>query len=360
MTRKKKIRVILLIAIPVVLIGMYLLQHYVIGSKPIEEPAPTQTRGGSRAIPVKVYVAQLQDPMGDTRVMAGSLLSNEEVDIASEIQGKVVEILFKEGSKVNKGDILVRVNDDDLQAQLKRYQFQEKTLKENVERQKILFEREAISQQAYDDIMTQYNVLLADIELLNVRIERTRIRAPFSGTIGFRTISEGSYIQIGASIAHLVDNSTLKVEFNIPERYIQAQLMGKQISFTTADDTDKVYHATVYAMEPRLEAETRSIILRARYVNVRDELRPGMSAWVSLPPVQSKPVIQVPTEAVVPSIDGMNLWVVKNGNPEMVPVEVGTRGQTSVEILKGITPGDSVIITGLMQLRPGLKIQVTE
>lgn len=362
-TRKKKIRLVLLIVIPLVLAGMYLLQQYVIGSgEPAAGPEAKSTtsgggKGGSRVIPVTVSLAAEREVADGIRAV-GSLMPNEEINVAGEVQGKVIEVLFKEGSPVTKGQVLVKINDDDLQAQLKRYQFQEKTLKENVERQRILFAKEAISQQAYDEVVTQYNMLLADIELLNVKIDRTQIRAPFGGTVGFRYISEGSYIQPGTQIVRLVDYNTLKVEFSIPEKYIGMKFIGKLATFTT-EGSDAVRKATVYAMEPRVDDKTRTIVLRALYNNSRGELRPGMSARVNIPTSQAAKVLMVPTEAVVPSLDGKGVWVVKGGAPELVPIETGNRSETTVEVLKGIVPGDSVIVTGLMQLRPGAQIKVT-
>lgn len=364
-TKKKKIRLVLLIVIPVVLVGMFLLQQYVIGrGKPAAEP-PTRTvgdkgakGGANRIIPVTVTVAEEEEVADGIRAV-GSLMPNEEVNIASEVSGKVTEISFKEGSPVQKGEILVKINDDDLQAQLKRYHFQEKTLGENVERQRILFDKEAISQQAYDEVVTQYNMLQADIELLNVKIDKTRIRAPFSGVIGFRYISDGSYIQPGTQIARLVDYSTLKLEFSIPEKYIGLKLIGKTVTFTT-EASKGIHKAVIYAMEPRIEDKTRSIILRARYNNTRGLLRPGMSTQhVIVPTSKATQVLMVPTEAIVPSLDGKSVWLAKGGHAELLPVETGNRTETQVEVLSGIAPGDSVIVTGLMQLREGAKIKVT-
>lgn len=360
MAKSKKIRTILLIVIPLLLVAAYLFQrHFLSGNNLPDENKPQASAArGSRVIPVRVYVAE--PVVIDENIDAvGSLKSNEEVVVSSEVQGKVNKILFTEGARVSKGDILVKVNDDDLQAQLKRYQFQEQTLKENVERQRILFDREAISQQAYDEVVTQYNMLLAEIELINVRIDRTEIRAPFSGTIGIKSISEGSYLQSGTAIAWLVDYNTIKVEFSIPEKYIDLDLIGKPVTFTTPG-SDKVRKATVYAMEPRVDEQTRTIILRARYNNASGELRPGMSTVVSIPVTQAHRTLMVPTESIVPSIDGTGIWMVRNGRPELVTVQTGLRSASSVEILEGMVAGDSVITTGLMQLRPGSQIKVTD
>ena len=148
----------------------------------------------------------------------GSLLANEEVDLVAEIVGKVRKIYFQEGVAVKKGQLLLKVDDADLQAQLTRAEFQKKLLAEKLERQRILLKRESISREAFDQLQTDYNMLEADIELLKVKISRTEIRAPFDGVMGFRYVSEGSYVQPSSQIARIVDNSTLKYEFNIPEK----------------------------------------------------------------------------------------------------------------------------------------------
>lgn len=361
MTRKKKIRVVLLIVLPILLAAMFVLQQYVIGRTKIPDGPPAAAAGapsgGGREIPVTIHIAS-EEEVVDGIPATGTLMPNEEVNVASEIQGKVTEISFKEGSHVRKGQVLVKLNDEDLQAQLKRYQFQEKTLSENVERQRVLFDREAISRQAFDEVVTQHNVLLADIELLNVSIDRTQIRAPFDAVVGFRYISEGSYISVGTNIATLVDYSTLKLEFAIPEKYIFLDLVGKPITFTT-QGSEKVRHGRIYAMEPMIDVRTRTIILRAIYDNSNGELRPGMFSRITIPTSVAEKMVMVPTEAIVPSLEGMSVWLARDGKSELVPVETGNRSETMVEIVNGVTPGDSVIITGLMQIREGSRIRVT-
>lgn len=361
MTRKRKIRIVLLVVIPIVLIAMFLLQQYVVGGSSPKGSDPAATagspRGGAKVIPVTVTIAAEQEVVDGIRAV-GSLMPNEEVDIASEVQGKVTAIEFAEGSSVKKGQILVRVNDDDLQAQRKQLEFKKKTLGEKVERQRILFAQEAVSQESYDQVVTEYNVLLADIELLEVKISRTKILAPFSGIIGFRYISEGSYIQPATRIARLVDYNTLKVEFSIPEKYIGTKLAGKPVRFTTESGPTE-YHATIYAMEPRVDNQTRTIVIRALYNNASGTLRPGMSARVTIPTSNATKMLMLPTETIVPSLDGKSIWIVKNGKPELTPVETGNRNEAYVEVISGLAVGDSVINTGIMQLREGAAIKVT-
>ena len=215
-------------------------------------------------LPVTGIVAKTSMTANGIAVL-GTLYANEEVSLVAEIAGKVKGIYFREGSSVKKGDLLLKVDDADLQAELMRAQFELKLLSEKLERQRILLERESVSREAFDQVQTDYNMLQADIELLEVRISRTEIRAPFDGTIGFRYVSEGSYVQASTPIATIVDNSVLKLEFSISERYSMNDLMGKEVVFQVVG-SDKTYEAKVYALAPSLD-ENRMLTLRARFQN---------------------------------------------------------------------------------------------
>ena len=280
----------------------------------------------------------------------GSLLANEEVDLVAEIVGKVRKIYFQEGVAVKKGQLLLKVDDADLQAQLTRAEFQKKLLAEKLERQRI-------SREAFDQLQTDYNMLEADIELLKVKISRTEIRAPFDGVMGFRYVSEGSYVQPSSQIARIVDNSTLKYEFNIPEKYADNNLKGQEVFFKVTGN-DKLYSAKVYAVDPFIDVKTRMILLRARFRNTNGELMPGMFAKGNLVVGGKTEFIAVPTEAVVPEMDGKRMWIVKNGKALSVPVETESRDEKNVEVTSGISVGDTILTGGLMQLRDGMAVEV--
>ena len=282
----------------------------------------------------------------------GSLLANEEVDLVAEIVGKVRKIYFQEGVAVKKGQLLLKVDDADLQAQLTRAEFQKKLLAEKLERQRILLKRESISREAFDQLQTDYN-----IELLKVKISRTEIRAPFDGVMGFRYVSEGSYVQPSSQIARIVDNSTLKYEFNIPEKYADNNLKGQEVFFKVTGN-DKLYSAKVYAVDPFIDVKTRMILLRARFRNTNGELMPGMFAKGNLVVGGKTEFIAVPTEAVVPEMDGKRMWIVKNGKALSVPVETESRDEKNVEVTSGISVGDTILTGGLMQLRDGMAVEV--
>ncbi len=319
---------------------------------------PGGQQGGQQGglLPVTATIARPSYLTNGIR-SAGTLLANEEVDIVSKVSGKVTGVFFKEGSVVKKGALLVKIYDEDLQAQLQRAEIQEKMLSEKLERQRVLLAKDAVSREAFDQLQTDYNVILADINLLKVRIAETEVRAPFNGTIGFRFVSEGTYVQPSVKIAHLIDYSQMKLEFAIPEKYVSQQLMGKRISFNAQGYTDEFF-ATVYAIDYRVDEATRTIGLRARYDNSNKKLVPGMFADLVLITDEKNNAIQIPSEAVVPDMNEKRVWIYNNGKATLVPVVAGTRTETMVEILSGISAGDTVITGGLMQLRQNMPVRV--
>lgn len=321
-----------------------------------EKKAAPMSDNSATTLPVTGIIATYTSSMNGINV-TGSLKANEEVELVAEIVGKVVGIYFKEGGRVKKGDLLLKVDDADLQAQLKRAEFQRKLLSEKLERQRILLQRESISRESFDQLQTDFNVLESDIALLNVRISRTEIRSPFDGVMGFRYVSEGSYVQPNTRIASIVDNSVLKFDFAIPERYAYIKLQNKTVSFSTFG-SDKLYSATIYAVDPMIDVKTRNILLRAMFDNKDNELMPGMFAKGEVRTDEAMHYIAVPTEAVVPEMEGKRMWVLNDGKAKSVKVETESRDALNVEVVSGIQPGDTVLTSGLMQLREGMRVAV--
>jgi len=361
MTRKT--RIILLICIAVVAVGALLLYNYFSTQSPQSPPEQSAKGSGSsgkggagRVIPVSIYIADFRQLDEGIRSV-GTLLPNEEVNISSEIAGKVERIAFDEGTFVKRGGILVKVNDDDLQAQLKRSVFQRDLLHDKLERNRILLDKDAISREAFDQIETDYNMIQADIQLLQVRIDKTEIKAPFDGMIGFRYIGLGSYVQPGTLVARFVDNSKLKVQFSINEKNINKIRNGDWISFSTEGDRI-VNRARIYAIDPTIDEQTRTIAMRAMYENAGMRLKPGMLIRVTAGE-KSGNTLQVPTEAIVPDAASMKVWVVRGGKAASTPVTTGTRSETMIEITAGLMPGDSVIVTGLLQVREGSQVLIS-
>ncbi len=352
-------------AIPILSVIAFLIYYSFYRKSEIPEnlpdAKPTSGKGmpgGGRTLPVSVYIASYMTA-DDGLLVPGTLVAKEKVELASELSGRVIEINFKEGQSVKKGDILVRLNDDELQAQLTRAEFQYKLLAEKLKRQEILLSKEAVSREDYDQVSTEFNVLKQDIEQLKLKIEKMKIRAPFDGMIGFRYISPGAMLMPNSKVATIVDAVNLIVEFSIPEKYVFNNLIGRKVNFGVEGNSEK-YTSTVYAVDPEIEVKTRTILIRARYTNLRGDLRPGMSTRVSLSSDTKKENIYIPNQAIVSGVKGHTVWLVKNGKAQSVQVESGSRSVDMMEILSGVEQGDSVIITGLMQLREGIAVKASK
>jgi len=243
-------------------------------------------------------------------------------------------------------------------AQLKKAQYTEKLRKETEFRQRQLLEREAISQEEYDQSLTELQTSQADIQLLQTQIDKSNIRAPFDGVVGLRSISEGAYVTSSTNIAPFYSINPVKVEFAIPGKYANRISVGSEVSFTT-DVSDKGYTGKVYAVEPKIDPNTRTLKIRAKSPNPDGELIPGQFVKIDLQLERKENVLMVPTEAVVPELSSSKVFVLANGLVSEKKVETGMRTSTDLEIVSGLNPGDTVITTGILQIRQGMPVNVS-
>ncbi|MFZ0280083.1 MAG: efflux RND transporter periplasmic adaptor subunit [Bacteroidales bacterium] len=285
----------------------------------------------------------------------GKLIPDEEVELSFETSGKIVGINFTEGTRVKKGDLLAKINDKPLQAQLQKLQAQKKLVEEKEFRQRSLLDKDAISQESYDQIETELQTIQADINLILARISETELRAPFDGMIGLRYVSEGSYTSASTKIARLVKIRPIKLEFAIPEIYTDEVTIGFPVSFTVYGSND-TYKAAVYAVEPQITEETRTIVIRALYPNKNEELKSGRSATITLLLSRIEDAIAIPSEAVTPEMEGETVFVYRNGKAATVKVGIGLRTESLVQIVDGLKFGDTLLTTGILQLRHNLPV----
>ncbi len=323
-----------------------------------EQADPLRSPSAASAIlPVKAMIIK-KAPLTDKLIAGGSVMADEQVNVSSEIAGQVVKIHFREGSTVEEGTLLVTMNNADLYAQIARNKHQLKLARESEARQKQLLEKQGISQQTYDQVLTELSTLEAEASLLEAQLEKTLIRAPFSGRLGLRQISEGSFLSPGMPIVSLVRMQPVKVEFSVPERYAPYISIGNEVSFTVENQAGN-FLATIYAIEPRIDARTRSLPVRALYPNSDQKIIPGSFARVTIPLLSKNETMQVKAEALIPEMGTHKVYVYRNGLAEPVQVRTGLRTESAVEIVEGLTPGDTVLTTGLLQLRPGMEVQIT-
>ncbi len=351
---KRKQIIIYIIVAAVLLIAAYPKVRPMLQSSP---PAgnPAQQRG-PQALNVQAVVLEPQQ-LTEMINSTGTLISDEETDLAFEASGRITDIYFTEGLHVRKGDLMAKVNDRHLQAQLQRLKAQKQLVEDREFRQRSLLEREAISQEAYDQAVTELQVIEADIALVEARIAETELRAPFDGIVGLRYLSEGAYVSPNTKIARLVKNRPLKLEFSVPERYSGQIGKGFPVNFRI-DGVQNSFTATVYAIEPKIEVGTRTIVVRALYPNENEELRPGRFAGITLQMSHTDSAVAIPTEAVIPQMEGERVFVYRSGRAETVNVTTGLRTESHIEITGGLQFGDTLLTSGVMQLRPGMPVDV--
>lgn len=311
-------------------------------------------RGGAM-IAVSVKIAEPSSFENKLQI-SGSVISSEEVELRMETSGKIIAINFKEGAKVNKGDLLVKVNDADLQAQLLKTEIRKKLAEDKEFRQRTLLEKKGISQETYDVVLNDLNSAKADIENLKAQIAKTEIRAPFNGTVGLRYVSEGSYVSSSTRIATLQNINPAKIDFSVPQRYAGIISIGNIVSLKSP--SGKMYQAKIYAIEPKIDPATRALQVRAICPNDRGELIPGSYVNITLALNDVKNAITIPTQALALDISGERVFVYKNGLAVPRKVMSGIRTEEEVQIVDGIAPGDTIITTGVMQLRPRAKVKI--
>lgn len=293
----------------------------------------------------------------DNLTLSGTLEANEEIEIRSEISGIVESINFDEGAKVSKGQILFRVNDIELRAQLSKVQTAQQLASENQRRAKLLLEKQAISQEEFDVSKADFESARAESQLIAAQLSKTTVRAPFSGTIGLRSISKGTYVTPATPIANLVNTSQLKITFAIPEKYVSRMYAGSPLTFTTSN-SKIVYNATIYAIEPQVDIATRTLKMRALADNKEGKLYPGTFANVTLPLETVNDALLVPTEALIPIQNGKKIFVSRGGKAKEVMVETGARTDSVARVLTGLKVGDTILTSGVMSLKNGTPVKV--
>lgn len=312
--------------------------------------------GGGNRMTVNAQIVR-PETFSNTINLSGTLEPDEQVQIRSEISGVVRELAFREGAQVQKGQLLIRMDDSELQAQLIQAQSREKLTEDNEKRAKLLLEREAISTQEYDVAYADFESAKAQTALIQAQLAKTRVLAPFSGRIGLRSVSVGEYLTPTVVVANLMSVDRIKILFSIPEKYSGQVRAGHPIRFTSSN-LDREYEGEVFAIEPGVDETTRTIQIRAIANNPGGELVPGAFARIVLPLDRLEDAILIPTYAVIPVQNGKQVFVYKNGTAVAVPVETESRTTNDVLVTDGLVPGDTLITSGIMTIRDGMTLNV--
>lgn len=341
-----------------IMVGMFLL--FIISScssKSKQDTTANSKKAVNTALQAEAYIIT-PTVLNANILVAGSLLPFEETEIHPEVSGKVVKVSITEGAFVKQGTLLAKLFDGDLQAQLNKLNVQLKIAHKTQERQEELLKIGGISQQDYDLSLLNVSTIQADMQILKADINKTVIRAPFDGKIGFKNISNGAYITPATIITTIRQVNRLKLEFSVPEKYSNVVKVGNLISFTT-ETTSKKYSAKIIATESGITQENRSLKVLAVVEHVDKNITSGGFANVEFNLGDNANAVMIPTQAIIPQARDKKVIVYKNGVADFNTVVTGIRDSAKVEILNGLSIGDTVITTGLLAIKPGSKVQIS-
>lgn len=312
----------------------------------------------AKPLPMKVdaYIVR-PEAFHENIEVPGTIIANEVAEIHPEVSGRLVQLNVAEGKYVGRGTLLAKIYDGDLRAQLNKVQVQLALAQKTEERQAQLLKIQGISQQDYDISLLQVNNLRADIGILQANISKTVIRAPFSGKLGLKNVSPGSYVSPATVIAVINQIDQLKLDFTVPEKYIDKIKVGQMVTFTF-EGSKKELGARVIATESNISENTRSLTVRASVIGTDAGLLPGTFAKVKLSFDPDPSALLVPSQAIIPQARGKKVILYKNGTAIFADVTTGIRDSSRVQIIDGLQPGDTVVITGLLSVRPEGKIQI--
>lgn len=285
----------------------------------------------------------------------GSIVPNEVVQIYSEVPGRIQSIRFSEGQLVQKGAVLVQVDSDILRSQKNKLLVDLSLAKKDEARKKTLLDAKGISLEEYEKAQSAVDNFQAQIAVIDVQIEKNTIRAPFSGRIGLRKVSEGAFITSGTLITTLIQENPIKIEFSVPEKYANSVKIGQQIDYREANKTES-FTAKVYAYEPLINADTRMLTIRAQAPNT-GKLIPGSFVSINYDLGKEEDAFMVPSESIIPVLNGQTVYAVRDGKVVAVPVNIGIRTADKVQITGEVNEGDLIMITGLMAVRPEMPVK---
>lgn len=313
--------------------------------------------GGGPVTPVNIFVTKFAT-LDNAVTSPGTIFPNEEVQLMSEAAGRIVALNIKEGSRVAAGQVIAKIKDTDLQAQLKKINYQIELAKQTDARQKKLLEINAISREEYEITSNTLNTLDADKEFIETSIEKTVLKAPFSGKISFKNVSQGAYVSPSTSLATLVQTNPVKVDFAIPEKYSTQIRLGSSVKFEVEGQSTS-YSANIVAIDPKIDQNLRTLKVRAVAQNPNDRLIPGMFVKVTVD-LDISQAIMIPTEAIIPVLKGKKVYVMQNGKVAEKMVETGLRNDKNIQITSGLTAGDSLIVSGIMALKKDAAVKAKQ
>ena len=304
-----------------------------------------------------ILVEARQQPVTESLALVGTLTADEMIEIKSEVDGSVRGINFNEGEPVEKGRLLIQIDDSKLAASVAEAEANFKLSEANFERMKQLRKDRLVAPQDYDQAAAVFDVNRASLELKRQLLRDTRIVAPFAGVTGARMVSPGQVIAKNTTLTWLVQMDPVKVEVNVPERFLGQLRIGQEIEINVASMLGRKFKGQVYFIAPQVDTATRTALVKARLANPKQELRPGMFANLDLTLQIRAAAVVIPEVALMLSGEVANIYVVdQEMTAHLRPVKTGVRLAGDVEIISGLRAGEKVVAEGTQKLRPGAKV----
>lgn len=321
-----------------------------------EEALVKKANGPKPPLRADASIAEAKQ-MYDYLDIPGTLVANETTEIHPEVAGRITGIFFKEGSYVQKGALLVKLYDADLQAQKQKLLVQIKIAEQNQNRSQQLLRIGGISRQDYENTELTTSNARADLAVLNTNILKTEIRAPFTGKLGLRMVSIGAYVTNATVITTISQMNQMRIDFTVPEKYTSQMANGQMVNFTVPG-SNRTFAAKVIATESNISQNTRTLQARAAVVGNQTGLVPGGFAKVALNFQPDQNSIVIPSQAIIPEARGKKVFIYNGGIAKYVDVTTGLRDSVNVQVTSGVKAGDTVLITGLLALKPNSKVKI--
>ncbi|MEO7264190.1 MAG: efflux RND transporter periplasmic adaptor subunit [Ferruginibacter sp.] len=328
------------------------------GKKEKKITATSQAKGAPPLPRVDGYIVK-NVPVVENLELPGSLIANESTEIHPEISGRMTYLNAAEGKAIGKGTLIAKIYDGDLVAQLNKLRIQLQVAEQTAKRYQELLKIDGVSQQEYDLQALQINNIRADMAIVRSNITRTEVRAPFAGVLGLKNVSPGAYITPQTALTTIRQNSQLKLDFTLPEKYSGKITTGQLLNFSV-EGNPKNYAARVIATEAAVSEDSRSLHIRALVTNNDGKLLPGAFVKVKTQFTPDPNAIMIPSQAIVPQARGKKVVVFRSGTVSFDDVTTGIRDSSMVQITTGLKVGDTIIITGLMSMKPGAKVELNK
>lgn len=333
----------------IALVGLFLITS----CKSKQEP-PKQNNG-PQSVVVDVLIASPKAI--NTSIEAnGTVVANEYVELHTEVSGRLTYLNVPEGKEIKQGTIIARVNDADLQAQLNKTKVILQLATKTEERLRKLLAVNGVNQADYDIALNAVNGYKADMVYTQSLIDKTVVKAPFSGVIGLRQVSPGAYLTSATVISTMQQLNKIKIDFTLPEEYSRLVRTGSTVDVKVNESTQTMRKAMIIATEPQVNQTTRNLKVRA--ILQDSKVNPGAYVKVFIAAKANQQSILVPTNAIIPDDKNKQLVVVKNGKAAFINVETGARQADNIEIIHGIQTGDTIVVTGLLFARPKSQLKI--